>query len=82
MTAYGIKERKNRLEAEQPMGRLLLFIYGTSAHAIFLGRLGDALDMGGTVLFLVSRAASHVTDAKIVLDGGGLIWLADTRARL
>jgi len=46
------------------------------------GRLGDALDMGGTVLFLVSRAASHITDAKIVLDGGSLISLANTRARL
>jgi len=47
-----------------------------------MGRLGDALDMGGTVLFLVSRAASYVTDAKIILDGGNLICHSNTRARL
>jgi len=47
-----------------------------------MGRLGDAIDMGGTVLFLVSRAGSHVTDAKLVLDGGSLIFNAATRARL
>jgi NAD(P)-dependent dehydrogenase (short-subunit alcohol dehydrogenase family) len=46
------------------------------------GRLGDALDMGGTILFLASRAASHITDAKFVIDGGSLICLAGTRARL
>jgi len=46
------------------------------------GRLGDALDMGGTMLFLVSRAASHITDAKIVLDGGSLNHNVAIRARL
>jgi len=47
-----------------------------------MGRLGDALDMGGTVLFLVSRASSHITDAKIMLDGGNLICFTGIGARL
>jgi len=37
------------------------------------GRTGDAADMAGTALFLCSRAASHITGAHIVIDGGRLL---------
>lgn len=37
------------------------------------GRLGRPEDIAGTVVYLASRAASHVSGACIVLDGGG-IW--------
>jgi len=35
------------------------------------GRVGMPQDLAGTVLYLVSPAAAHVTGAHIVLDGGG-----------
>ncbi|ETW77370.1 hypothetical protein HETIRDRAFT_52289 [Heterobasidion irregulare TC 32-1] len=37
------------------------------------GRVGEPRDMAGVALFLVSPAASYVTGAHIVLDGGGLV---------
>ncbi len=36
------------------------------------GRLGRAEDIAGTVVYLASRAASHVNGACIIIDGGGL----------
>lgn len=36
------------------------------------GRLGRPEDIAGTVVYLASRAASHVSGTCIVLDGGGL----------
>lgn len=36
------------------------------------GRLGRPEDIAGTVVYLASRAASHVSGSCIVLDGGGL----------
>ncbi len=35
-----------------------------------LGRMGDAWDVAHAVLFLASPAASHVTGAELVVDGG------------
>jgi NAD(P)-dependent dehydrogenase (short-subunit alcohol dehydrogenase family) len=35
-----------------------------------LGRLGRASDIGGTVIFLASRAGAYVTGTDIVIDGG------------
>ncbi|KAH9985639.1 rhamnolipids biosynthesis 3-oxoacyl-reductase [Russula compacta] len=37
------------------------------------GRVGEPTDMAGVALFLASPAASLVTGAHLVLDGGGLI---------
>jgi len=39
-----------------------------------LGRLGQAGDLKGVVLFLVSDAASYVTGQTIVVDGGATSW--------
>ncbi|KAF8528185.1 rhamnolipids biosynthesis 3-oxoacyl-reductase [Hysterangium stoloniferum] len=44
-----------------------------------MGRLGAPSDMGGVALFLASPAASHITGAHIVLDGGAMIT---ARARI
>ena len=38
-----------------------------------LGRLGDPKDVAGTVLFLVSEAARHITGAVLPVDGGYLL---------
>jgi 3-oxoacyl-[acyl-carrier protein] reductase len=38
-----------------------------------LGRLGDPKDVAGTVLFLCSEAARHITGAVIPVDGGYLL---------
>lgn len=37
-----------------------------------LGRMGDAQDMVGTVLYLVSRAGAYLNGNVTVLDGGRL----------
>lgn len=39
-----------------------------------LGRIGDAEEVTGAVLFLASRASSYVTGHTIVVDGGFLAW--------
>lgn len=36
------------------------------------GRLGRPEDIAGSVVYLASRAASHVSGACLVIDGGGL----------
>lgn len=36
------------------------------------GRLGRPEDIAGTVVFLASRAASHINGACVTIDGGGL----------
>lgn len=38
-----------------------------------LGRLGDPQDVAGTVLFLVSEAARHITGTVLAVDGGYLL---------
>lgn len=37
------------------------------------GRIGTPEDIGGVVLFLTSRAASHITGAAIPIDGGQML---------
>ena len=44
----------------------------TLAKEIPNGRLGRAEDIAGTVVYLASRASSHVNGACITLDGGSL----------
>jgi NAD(P)-dependent dehydrogenase (short-subunit alcohol dehydrogenase family) len=41
-----------------------------AANDIPLGRLGDAADIGGTAIFLASRASAYMTGATIECDGG------------
>jgi NAD(P)-dependent dehydrogenase (short-subunit alcohol dehydrogenase family) len=35
-----------------------------------LGRIGDPIDVAGTVVFLASPAASLITGTNILVDGG------------
>lgn len=37
-----------------------------------LGRMGDEQDMGGTMLYLASRAGSYTNGAVLIVDGGRL----------
>jgi len=37
------------------------------------GRVGKAEDIAGVVVFLASRAGSHINADTIVLDGGGMV---------
>lgn len=36
------------------------------------GRIGRPEDIAGTVVFLASRAASHINGACVTIDGGSL----------
>jgi NAD(P)-dependent dehydrogenase (short-subunit alcohol dehydrogenase family) len=37
-----------------------------------LGRMGDAKEMGGTLLYLASKAGAYTNGDVIVIDGGRL----------
>jgi NAD(P)-dependent dehydrogenase (short-subunit alcohol dehydrogenase family) len=38
--------------------------------ATALGRIGEPEEIGGTVVYLASDAASYVTGSVVVIDGG------------
>ena len=42
------------------------------ASAIPDGKIGQAEDIAGTVVYMASRAAGHVNGANIVIDGGAM----------
>ncbi|MBU6296912.1 MAG: SDR family oxidoreductase [Alphaproteobacteria bacterium] len=44
------------------------------AGRTMLGRLGQAGEIAGPLLFLASRAASYVTGASVAVDGGWVQW--------
>ena len=48
------------------------------ASEIPIGRIGNAQDMGGLVLFLVSKAGGYVSGGVHVTDGGRLGLFAST----
>ena len=60
--------RTTRLTAGVP-----LEILDRAREKSALGRLGDPQDVAGTVLFLVSEAARHITGAVLPVDGGYLL---------
>ena len=39
-----------------------------------MGRIGQPAEVAGTVVFLVSNAASYITGQNIVIDGGYSVW--------
>ena len=39
-----------------------------------MGRVGEAQEIGGPVLFLASRASAYVTGANLAVDGGWTSW--------
>ncbi len=45
-------------------------LYNEMAQQVPLGRFGNGEDIGGTLLWLTSRAGAYVTGAVIPLDGG------------
>ncbi|KAG8975192.1 hypothetical protein FRC05_006360 [Tulasnella sp. 425] len=57
--------------------RMTNFVFKEASDSIArnqpLGRFGNAQDMAGLVLFLVSKASRHVNGAAIPLDGGAFI---------
>ena len=45
------------------------------AKRVPLGRVADASDIAGSILFLASAAAAYVTGAELLVDGGGTAWI-------
>lgn len=43
-----------------------------STAMVPLGRMGDSEDMGGTLLYLASRAGAYCNGSHIIVDGGRL----------
>ena len=44
------------------------------ASKVPMGRIGDATEIGGPILFLASSASSYVNGANLVVDGGWTCW--------
>jgi NAD(P)-dependent dehydrogenase (short-subunit alcohol dehydrogenase family) len=45
------------------------------AKRVPLGRIADASDIAGAILFLASDEAKYVTGSELLADGGVTAWL-------
>ncbi|OZJ05696.1 hypothetical protein BZG36_01416 [Bifiguratus adelaidae] len=50
-------------------------VHDKVTSSIPMGRLGDELDMGGTVVWLLSRAGAYIHGSVVVIDGGRLLFV-------
>jgi len=54
--------------------KMISFLEESSLSAMVpLGRVGSATDIGGTCVFLASKASAWITGATLTVDGGSLI---------
>ncbi|GJJ11806.1 hypothetical protein Clacol_006044 [Clathrus columnatus] len=67
MTAWGLKEKSEKMIKGQPMGRL-----GNARDMAGVGLRFEARPIT-SALFLASPASAHITGAHILLDGGAFI---------
>jgi NAD(P)-dependent dehydrogenase (short-subunit alcohol dehydrogenase family) len=51
---------------------------GVGKEAVPLERMGDELDMGGTILYMASRAGAYLNGHITVTDGGRLQTMPST----
>jgi NAD(P)-dependent dehydrogenase (short-subunit alcohol dehydrogenase family) len=49
---------------------------GVSFDHLPLGRVGEVEDIAAMVAFLASDAASYITGAEVVIDGGATLGMA------
>jgi 3alpha(or 20beta)-hydroxysteroid dehydrogenase len=45
------------------------------AKRVPLGRVADASDIAGSILFLASDEAAYVTGSELLVDGGVTAWI-------
>lgn len=75
--AAELGSRRIRVNALVPgafPARIDAALAGRLKERAMLGRLGEAHEIGGPLLFLASRASSYMTGAALNIDGGWTAW--------